>query len=167
MRILSLVPDRPPDAAGLTLGAEPGLCGACRHAKVNETRRGTAYLRCMRAVWDTALSRYPRLPVTECAGFERRGGSPSASQAPAPPAWLALGRRDDPGAAGDAAGNPRGAVPVAPAATGGQEDWSLAALADGQVDRPGGARCEGGGDGPAAGVVSADVARLRPPCRGT
>lgn len=54
------------------LGAEPGLCAACRHAKLNQTRRGTAYLRCTRAEWDDRLPRYPRLPVTTCAGFEAR-----------------------------------------------------------------------------------------------
>ncbi len=54
------------------LGAEPGLCDACRHAKFNETRRGTAYLRCTRAEWDATLVRYPRLPVVQCAGFERQ-----------------------------------------------------------------------------------------------
>ena len=74
--ILLLMPDRPPDAPWLKLGAEPGLCGACRHAKLNETRRGTAYLRCLRAAWDTTLRRYPRLPVTQCAGFDRRGDEP-------------------------------------------------------------------------------------------
>jgi hypothetical protein len=63
--------DRPSDAAWQKLGAEPGLCGACKHAKLNETRRGTVYLRCLRAAWDSTLSRYPRLPVTQCAGFER------------------------------------------------------------------------------------------------
>ena len=50
----------PPDAAWLKLGAEPGLCAACQHAKFNETRRGTAYLRCTRAAWDSRLLRYPR-----------------------------------------------------------------------------------------------------------
>ena len=70
------MPDRPPDAAWLKLGAEPGLCGACRHAKLNETRRGTAYLRCTRAAWDLALSRYPRLPVTQCGGYERHEEKP-------------------------------------------------------------------------------------------
>jgi propionyl-CoA synthetase len=60
----------PPDAAWLRLGAEPGLCSGCQHAKLNETRRGTAYLRCTRAAWDTRLPRYPRLPVMECVGFE-------------------------------------------------------------------------------------------------
>jgi propionyl-CoA synthetase len=68
--------DRPSDAAWRKLGAEPGLCEACRHAKLNETRRDTAYLRCLRAAWDSTLSRYPRLPVTQCAGFERREEKP-------------------------------------------------------------------------------------------
>ena len=63
------MPDRPSDAAWPDLGAEPGLCRTCGHAKLNQTRRGTAYLRCTRAEWDPALTRYPRLPVTECAGF--------------------------------------------------------------------------------------------------
>lgn len=74
--ILRSMPDRPPDAAWRKLGAEPGLCGACRYPKLNETRRGTAYLRCLRAAWDASLPRYPRLPVTQCAGFERREGEP-------------------------------------------------------------------------------------------
>ena len=55
------------------LGGPPGLCGDCRHAKINETRRGTAYLRCLRAAWDDRLTRYPRLPVTDCVGFEPEG----------------------------------------------------------------------------------------------
>lgn len=72
----SYMAERPPDEAWPGLGAAPGLCGACVHAKLNQTRRGTAYLRCTRAEWDTALVRYPRLPVTECAGFERRSDKP-------------------------------------------------------------------------------------------
>jgi hypothetical protein len=66
------MPDRPADAATLGLGAEPGLCRTCQYAKLNQTRRGTVYLRCARAAWDQALTRYPRLPVTECTGYERR-----------------------------------------------------------------------------------------------
>ena len=38
--ILRLMPERPPNAAGLKLGAEPGLCGACRHVKLNEDTAG-------------------------------------------------------------------------------------------------------------------------------
>jgi hypothetical protein len=68
--ILCLMPDRPSDAAWPNLGAPPGLCQTCRHAKLNQTRRGTTYLRCTRAEWDPTLTRYPRLPVTECAGFD-------------------------------------------------------------------------------------------------
>jgi hypothetical protein len=52
------------------LSTDPGCCVACRHAKLNETRRGTAYLRCLRAEWDPRLRRYPTLPVLQCAGFE-------------------------------------------------------------------------------------------------
>jgi propionyl-CoA synthetase len=70
------VPGQPPNAAWLKLGAEPGLCAVCQHAKLNETRRGTAYLRCTRAAWDTRLPRYPRLPVAQCVGFDPAGQSP-------------------------------------------------------------------------------------------
>jgi hypothetical protein len=60
------------DAAWGGLGADPGLCRACQHPKLNQTRRGTTYLRCTRAEWDSTLPRYPRLPVIECAGFDRK-----------------------------------------------------------------------------------------------
>jgi propionyl-CoA synthetase len=66
------MPDRPSDGPWLKLGAEPGLCETCQHARLNETRRGTAYLRCTRAEWDPALTRYPRLPVRQCQGHEPR-----------------------------------------------------------------------------------------------
>ena len=49
----------PPDAAWLKLGAEPGLCAACQHAK---------------------LLRYPRLPVAQCVGFDPLSGSLGAQQ---------------------------------------------------------------------------------------
>jgi hypothetical protein len=65
--------DQSPDSARRKLGAAPGLCGTCVHAKLNETHRGTAYLRCTRAAWDDRLPRYPRLPVITCPGFEAQG----------------------------------------------------------------------------------------------
>jgi hypothetical protein len=46
------------------------MCGECLHAAVKGTNRGTAYLRCTRASWDERLVRYPRLPVTDCVGFQ-------------------------------------------------------------------------------------------------
>ncbi len=62
--------DRPAGDLRSALGSDPGLCWACRHSKVNQTRRGTAYLRCTRAEWDDRLTRYPRLPVLACVGYE-------------------------------------------------------------------------------------------------
>ena len=61
----------PADPAWRKLGADTGLCESCRYAKLNETRRGTAYVRCTRAAWDRRFPRYPKLPVADCAGFER------------------------------------------------------------------------------------------------
>ena len=60
------------------LAVSPGLCGECRHASVKETRRGTAYLRCVRASWDPRLVRYPALPVVSCVGFEPVESSPGS-----------------------------------------------------------------------------------------
>ena len=61
------------------LGEEPGQCLSCRYANVNETRRGTAYLRCGRSAWDARLVRYPRLPVTDCVGFEAPTSGPGGT----------------------------------------------------------------------------------------
>lgn len=58
------------------LGAPAGLCQGCAHALLNQTRRGTAYLRCGRAAWDERMLRYPRLPVLECSGYERPEAGP-------------------------------------------------------------------------------------------
>ena len=52
----------------------------------------------------------------------------------------------DPGAAGDLADDPPGAVPVQPRPVRGQEHRPVRALADGQVDRPGSARRQRDGD---------------------
>jgi hypothetical protein len=67
---LRLPPPQPPDPARHKLGADPGLCGGCRHASLNQTRRGPAYLRCTRAAWDSRLPRYPNLPISDCPGFQ-------------------------------------------------------------------------------------------------
>ena len=52
----------------------------------------------------------------------------------------------DPGAAGGLADDPPGPVPVQPLPVGGQEHRPAGALADGQVDRPGGPRRQRDGD---------------------
>jgi hypothetical protein len=50
--------------------------------------------------------------------------------------------------AGDLADDPAGAVPVQPPAVGGLERRPAGALADGQIDRPGGARRQRDGSPP-------------------
>jgi hypothetical protein len=58
-------------------------------------------------------------------------------------------RRDrfgDPGSAGGLADDPPGAVPVQPPPVRSQEHRPVRAFADGEVDRPGGARCQRDGD---------------------
>jgi hypothetical protein len=48
-----------------------GLCDSCRHRRLVDNTRGSTFLLCRRAAWDTALVRYPRLPVLRCHGHER------------------------------------------------------------------------------------------------
>jgi hypothetical protein len=59
---------------------EAGLCGGCRHARLNQTRRGPVYLRCRLASLDPAYPRYPRLPVLSCPGYQP--ADPDASHRP-------------------------------------------------------------------------------------
>jgi hypothetical protein len=53
--------------------AEIGLCSNCRHCQVVSGERSTFYL-CRRSQTDPAYPRYPRLPVTSCAGHEAAAG---------------------------------------------------------------------------------------------
>lgn len=50
------------------LGAEPGLCRGCRHARLKAAVR-SAFLRCALADADPRFPRYPRLPVLACGGY--------------------------------------------------------------------------------------------------
>lgn len=56
-------------AAWERLGAEPGLCRTCRHARLKSSPR-SAFLRCSLADDVPRFERYPRLPVLTCAGHE-------------------------------------------------------------------------------------------------
>ncbi|MDP3910094.1 MAG: hypothetical protein Q8Q14_06855 [Gemmatimonadales bacterium] len=49
----------------------PGLCADCRWMRRVTTRRGSVFLRCLRADTDPSFPRYPALPVRRCAGFDR------------------------------------------------------------------------------------------------
>ena len=50
-----------------------GLCADCRHARVQETARGSRFWRCLRAESDERFLRYPALPVRVCVGHEASG----------------------------------------------------------------------------------------------
>jgi hypothetical protein len=48
-----------------------GLCDRCVHQKVVHTRRGSTFSMCLRNRSEPErFPKYPRLPVTACAGYE-------------------------------------------------------------------------------------------------
>jgi hypothetical protein len=47
-----------------------GLCNVCVHQQLVPNRRGSVFSLCRRSKTDPSFLRYPRLPVTECRGFE-------------------------------------------------------------------------------------------------
>lgn len=51
---------------------QAGLCADCAFARVVETRRGSAFYLCLLSETDPAFARYPRLPVMQCEGYERK-----------------------------------------------------------------------------------------------
>jgi len=63
-----------------------GLCDRCVHRRLVTTRR-SAFVLCRLSAADPRFPRYPRLPVTACAGFDPAGGDPP------PPGAGAGGRR--------------------------------------------------------------------------
>ena len=56
--------------------ARVGLCGACRHARTIRSAKGSEFWLCERSKVDARFSKYPRLPVRTCAGFEGTEPSP-------------------------------------------------------------------------------------------
>ncbi|MBA2581232.1 MAG: hypothetical protein H0V03_10400 [Thermoleophilaceae bacterium] len=51
---------------------ERGLCDSCAHQRLVSNTRGSVFSLCRRSAEDRRYPRYPRLPVTRCAGHERR-----------------------------------------------------------------------------------------------
>jgi hypothetical protein len=48
-----------------------GLCDSCRHQQLVPNTRGSVFSLCRRAKNEPdRFPRYPRLPVTECPGYE-------------------------------------------------------------------------------------------------
>ena len=51
--------------------ARVGLCAHCTYARVQTNARGSRFQRCLRSDDDPAYTKYPPLPVRECAGYVR------------------------------------------------------------------------------------------------
>jgi hypothetical protein len=51
-----------------------GLCDTCALQRKVPNTRGSTFSLCNRSREDPSYPRYPRLPVLDCAGYERRGG---------------------------------------------------------------------------------------------
>jgi hypothetical protein len=49
-----------------------GLCDSCVHQQLVRNTRGSSFSLCRRSREDPDYPRYPRLPVRECRGYERR-----------------------------------------------------------------------------------------------
>ena len=50
-----------------------GLCDTCVHQRVVKNTRGSSFSLCQRSKTEPdRYPRYPRLPVVECSGYERR-----------------------------------------------------------------------------------------------
>ena len=56
----------------MTPTIEAGLCDTCRHQRVVENTRGSRFSMCERSKTEPEYPKYPRLPVVECRGYERR-----------------------------------------------------------------------------------------------
>jgi hypothetical protein len=52
------------------MSTNPGLCAKCVHIKVVSSARGSEFYLCERAKSDPRYTKYPRLPVLRCPGFE-------------------------------------------------------------------------------------------------
>jgi hypothetical protein len=49
-----------------------GLCDSCRHQQIVPNTRGSVFSLCRRSkTQPERFDRYPRLPVTQCPGYER------------------------------------------------------------------------------------------------
>ena len=66
-------PPTPPSRSGPPPSGPPaGLCDTCVHQQVVRNTRGSVFSLCLRSRSDPAYPRYPRVPVLECDGYERR-----------------------------------------------------------------------------------------------
>lgn len=48
------------------------LCDTCKHCRVVRNDRGSIFLLCARSLTEPTFPKYPRLPVLECRGYEKK-----------------------------------------------------------------------------------------------
>jgi len=61
---------------------DAGLCPTCRFVRLVPSVRNATYYRCGRSDDDPRYSRFPRLPVVSCPGYERRPIEPREETPP-------------------------------------------------------------------------------------
>jgi hypothetical protein len=49
-----------------------GLCADCRYMKKIESARGAIFYFCQRSTLEPEFPKYPRLPVLQCRGYEKK-----------------------------------------------------------------------------------------------
>lgn len=49
-----------------------GLCASCRHSRVITSDRGSTFQLCSLSATNPNFPKYPRLPVLECSGYEKK-----------------------------------------------------------------------------------------------
>jgi hypothetical protein len=57
-----------------------GLCDSCRYQRVVSNTRGSVFSMCERSQFDDRFPKYPRLPVLECVGYERRAAGATEAE---------------------------------------------------------------------------------------
>jgi len=60
-----------------------GLCNLCVHQQTVPNTRGSVFSLCRRSKTDPSFPRYPRIPVTECRGFEASADGAATGPEPA------------------------------------------------------------------------------------
>ncbi|PYV49825.1 MAG: hypothetical protein DMG92_09835 [Acidobacteria bacterium] len=49
-----------------------GLCAECKYMRLIKSDRGATFYLCQRSASDASLPKYPRLPVIQCRGYEKK-----------------------------------------------------------------------------------------------
>ena len=59
-----------PRDSGASMDPRVGLCFTCKYGQRVTSSRESMFWLCERSTFDPAYSKYPRLPVMQCAGHE-------------------------------------------------------------------------------------------------